>query len=297
MAQKNIKCVIMFADIAGSTRLYEDIGDVKARTAISHTIKMMSESVHAMGGRVVKTIGDEIMCAFTDVDSAVRAACDIQETVSTDFTSGRALSIRIGQHFGPVILEGDNDIFGDAVNVAARMAGIARAGQIIVTEDIATGLSDKLKVDTREFDHALVKGKKKPIVIHEVLWQQEDVTRIVILGLTTPSPRKAVKLKLLYRDQQLELDRNSDVVTIGRGDQADFIVDDELASRIHLKIESRRGKFVIVDQSTNGTFVRAHDGREIYLRREELPLSGTGSIGMGHPVSAENAEQIYYTVE
>ena len=297
MAQRNIKCAIMFADVAGSTKLYEDVGDDKARAMISHTIESMTKSTEAMRGRVIKTIGDEIMCVFVDADSTVKAAYDIQETVSNDFTFGRALSIRIGAHFGPAILESDGDIFGDAVNVAARMAGIAKAGQIIITEDTVARLNDELKADTREFDRAPVKGKKEPMIIYEVMWQQEDVTRMAAPNLLAAASTKPIKMKLRWRDKQLELNDSSGVTVIGRGDQAEFVVDDKLASRLHARIEVRRGKFVVIDQSTNGTFVRTNDGREVYLRREELPLTGAGCFSLGSPVSAENAELIYYIVE
>jgi len=297
MAQRNIKCSIMFADVAGSTKLYEDVGDDKARTMISHTIETMTKSTQAMRGRVIKTIGDEIMCVFVDADSAVKAAYDIQETVSNDFTYGRALSIRIGAHFGPAILESDGDIYGDAVNVAARMAGIAKAGQIIITEDTVERLNEELKADTREFDRAPVKGKKEPMIIYEAMWAQEDVTRMAAPNLLSAAEAKPMKMKLRWRDKQKELADSSGVTVIGRGDQADFVVDDKLASRMHVRIEVRRGKFVVIDQSTNGTFVRTNDGREVYLRREELPLTGAGCFSLGSPVSAENAELIYYIVE
>ena len=297
MAQRNIKCAIMFADVAGSTKLYEDVGDDKAREMISHTIESMTKSTEAMRGRVIKTIGDEIMCVFVDADSTVRAAYDIQETVSNDFSFGRALSIRIGAHFGPAILESDGDIFGDAVNVAARMAGIAKAGQIIITEDTVERLNDDLKADTREFDRAPIKGKKEPMIIYEAMWAQEDVTRMAAPNLLAAAAPQTIKMKLRWRDKQKELSENSGVTVIGRGDQSDFVVDDKLASRMHVRVEVRRGKFVIIDQSTNGTFVRTNDGREVYLRREELPLSGAGCFSLGSPVSAENAELIYYIVE
>lgn len=288
----------MFADVAGSTKLYEEVGDDKARAMIAHVIGLMSKSTQAMRGRVIKTIGDEVMCVFVDADSAVKAAYDMQEIISNDYTHGRALAIRVGAHFGPAILEADGDIFGDAVNVAARMAGIAKAGQIIVSEDTVERLNDELKSDAREFDRAPVKGKKEPMIIYEVVWQQEDVTRMAAPGLIMP-PTATIsnKIKLRWRDQQLELTESSGVTVIGRGDQADFVIDDKLASRMHARIEVRRGKFVVVDQSTNGTFVKTNEGREVYLRREELHLLGAGCISMGKTTTAEDAELIYYIVE
>jgi len=288
----------MFADVAGSTQLYEDMGDDKARTIVAHIIQKMTDLTHAMRGRVIKTIGDEIMCVFVDADSAVKTAFDIQEAVSKDFTFGRALSIRIGEHFGSAILEGDGDIFGDAVNVAARMAGIAKAGQIIISEDTVARLNNELMLHTRQFDRAPVRGKKEPMIIYEAIWQQEDVTSIAVLEPAKFAGTQAGKIKLRWRDRQIELDGNSGVVVIGRGNEADFVVDDRFASRMHVRIESRRGKFVIIDQSTNGTYVRASDDPEVYLKREDLPLLGTGCIGLGHStVSASDAELIRYIVE
>jgi len=298
MAQRNIKCAILFADVAGSTKLYEDVGDDKARAMISHCIDSMSKSTQAMRGRVIKTIGDEVMCVFVDADSAVKAAYDMQETISNDFSHGRALAIRVGAHFGPAILEADGDIFGDAVNVAARMAGIAKAGQIIVSEDTVERLSDELKSDAREFDRAPIKGKKEHMIIYEVVWQQEDVTRMAAPGVIAPAMvNQSTRMKLRWRDKSIELTNNTGVTVIGRGDQADFIIDDKLASRMHARIEVRRGKFVVVDQSTNGSFVKTNDGREVYLRREELHLVGAGCISLGRSSTAEDAELIYYIVE
>ncbi|TNF98834.1 MAG: adenylate/guanylate cyclase domain-containing protein [Gammaproteobacteria bacterium] len=297
MAQKNIKCAILFADVAGSTRLYEDVGDDKARAMISHAIESMTQSTTAMRGRVIKTIGDEIMCVFVDADSAVKAGYDMQETISNDYTHGRTLAIRVGAHFGPAILESDGDIFGDAVNIAARMVGIAKAGQFIITEDTVNRLDEDLKADTREFDRAPVKGKKEPMIIYEVMWAQEDVTRMAAPIQLSPQSAKPMQMKLRWRDQQIDLTESNSVTVIGRGDQADFIVDDKLASRLHVRVEVRRGKFVLIDQSTNGTFVRTNDGKEAYLRREELPLLGAGTFSLGQPVSSETAELIYYLVE
>ena len=288
----------MFADVADSTRLYEDVGDGKARTMIAHTIKTMTKLTHSMRGRVIKTIGDEIMCVFVDADSAVKAAFDIQEAVSNDFTFGRVLSIRIGEHFGSAIVEGDGDIFGDAVNVAARIAGIAKAGQIIISENTVARLNNELKSHTRQFDRTPVKGKKDPMIIYEVVWQQEDVTSIAVLEPATFAGAQAGKIKLRWRDRQIELDGNSGMIVVGRGNEADFVVDDKFASRMHVRIELRRGKFVIIDQSTNGTYVRTGDDPEVYLKREDLPLLGTGCIGLGHStVSADNTELIRYIAE
>lgn len=298
MAQKNIRCAIVFADIAGSTKLYEEVGDDAARRMCSYVVGLMSNITRQHRGRVIKTIGDEVMSAYPDPAGAIKATMEMQETISNDYSQGRSFALRIGAHFGPAILEGDGDIFGDAVNVAARMVGIAKAGQIITTEDVISRLPPEMQQDAREFDRTKVKGKAEEMVVYEVLWQQEDVTRMASPGLSIPAaaPKKS-GLLLRWRDKEKALTENTGTVVIGRGDQADFMVDDRLASRMHARIEFRRGKFVLIDQSTNGTFVQTNDGNEVYLRREELALWGGGKISLGRSIKEPDAEIIHYLGE
>ncbi len=297
MSQKNIQCAIVFSDVAGSTALFEEVGDDQARRLIAHAIGLMSGITTDFRGRVIKTIGDEIMCSFPDAESAVKASMEMQDTISSDYSQGRPLAIRVGVHFGPAILESDGDIFGDAVNVAARMVGIAKAGQIITTEDAVELINEELKQDTRQFDRTTVKGKRDEMIVYEVLWQREDVTRMAAPNLVVPQAVKKVVLHIQWRDNGLDLTDKTGTVIMGRGDQADYTVDDKLASRMHARIEFRRGKYVLIDQSTNGTFVETNDGNEVYLRREELALWGSGCISLGRGTKAKDAELIQFKIE
>lgn len=285
----------MFADVAGSTRLYETLGDSKAQEAISQCLTRMSEITNRYGGIVIKTIGDEIMCRFATADDAVNAGINIQEVLESDSTVGSVpLSVRIGMHYGPAILQ-SGDVFGDAVNVAARMAGIAKACQIITTEETVKHLSPDLEEMTRQFDKASVKGKQDEIVIYEVLWEQDDVTRMA--GFASAAPAVDMKLNLRVQDAEKSIGSDTATFVLGRGSQCDLMVPANLASRMHARIEYRRGKFVLIDQSTNGTYVRTQDGREVFLRREELPLTGAGVISLGEPVKDANPASILYMVQ
>lgn len=292
MSDSTIECAVMFADVAGSTRLYEMLGDSKAQDAIGRYVSRMGEIASQYNGVVIKTIGDEIMCRFPSAGNGVGAACAIQEVVEGErLVPGVPISVRIGLHFGPAILEND-DIFGDAVNVAARMAGIAKARQIITTEETVRGLPQQLAEMARLFDRTTVKGKQEELAIYEVVWEADDVTRMV--GMATTAPSVTNELMLHYHGQDIHLTEALCPCSIGRGAQSDLVVGAPLASRHHAKIEYRRGKFVLIDQSTNGTYVSSQDGRMIYLRREELPLSGTGIISLGEPVKGDSMELIRY---
>ena len=207
------------------------------------------------------------------------------ETVSVDLPAHHpntpaALTIRVGLHYGPAILEG-GDVFGDAVNVAARMASLAKGGQIITTSESVQVLPPILRSSTRHLDRVSIKGKAEEIDIFEVIWQSEDVTRMAT-GLLKGATKTA-RLTLHYHSDSAELLQDTLPFILGRGKKADMVVNDSMASREHARIECRRGKFVLTDMSTNGTYVRTPDGRS-YLRREDIVLSGKGQIALGRDV-------------
>ena len=126
---------ILFADVSGSTRLYETLGDTQALAAIENCLGILKKLTVEHKGRVIKTIGDEIMAAFPDANTAVHVATEMQLAITAEPPIGNAkVAIRIGFHFGPVLENvSDGDVFGDTVNTAARMAGIAKGGQIITS--------------------------------------------------------------------------------------------------------------------------------------------------------------------
>ncbi|NIP46921.1 MAG: FHA domain-containing protein [Gammaproteobacteria bacterium] len=283
MAKETASRAIVFADISGSTRLYETLGDTIARELVSQCLDLMTEQVNRHNGAVIKTIGDEIMSTFATAEQAVEACVAMQESVAEDLPHRNKhtpadFSIRIGMHYGSCILEG-GDVFGDAVNVAARMAGIAKGGQIITTQDTAAELSPATRSSTRHLDRIPIKGKSEDVDIFEVIWQADDVTRMAT-GLLAQGVNKLASLRLRYHAEVMDLDQNMNVFILGRGQKADMVVNDSMASREHARIECRRGKFILTDMSTNGTYVETAEGPS-YLRREDIVLTGRGKIALG----------------
>jgi class 3 adenylate cyclase len=273
---------ILFADVSGSTRLYETLGDRAAKTAIDGLLDRMAGVAGRYSGVLVKTIGDEILCRFPTAERGISAAIAMQEAMAEDQSAPVRLQMRMGLHFGPVLLDA-GDVFGDAVNVAARMSAIARAGQIITTQETVGMLPPELARKTRLCDTTSVKGKQDSLVIYEVLWEEAE-NATVFVASTAPSlgsmAEQAPRLVLRYQDQERSLALGG-ALGIGRAETCDLVVESPLASRLHARIESRRGKFVFIDQSTNGSYVRTEDGNVVYLRREELPLWGRGEISLG----------------
>ena len=284
----------MFADVSGSTRLYEKLGDSQANAIISDVIQFMSDITRQNSGTVIKTIGDEVMCKFYKVDDAINAASMIQEELDRrPPINGVSIGVHIGLHWGTAIVKQDGDLFGDAVNVAARMTGIAKARQIITTEATACQLSPELKEKSREIDRASVKGKAEDIIIYEFVWEPEDVTRISMPNLKA-TPETVSPLVVQFNDIRKKVSKDTPLLTFGRSSDSDISIDTDLASREHAHIEYRRGKYVLVDHSTNGTFVRTEDGNEVYVRREELPLQGRGIISLGETIQLNQPYLIHF---
>lgn len=285
----------MFVDISGSTQMYEKLGDEIAKQAIDKCLAQLSDIVVAHNGSVIKSIGDELMCRFDNADAAIGAAVACQVEVGTmTFTGLARISIRAAVHFGQVI-EDENDIFGDAVNVAARMTGISRAGQILTTQDTVNAISDNLGATVRQIDLAQVKGKEDRIPVYEVLWERQDRVTKISNDLLARMQESDMHLKLTHGADSLDMSNQQKTAKIGRSEDCDFIVDTALASRVHAIVELRRGKFFISDQGTNGTYVSTNSGQEVYLRREEFILHGKGKISLGQPFAeCGEAELIYF---
>ena len=293
---EKVSCAIMFADVSGSTKMYEELGDDMAKGIMDQCLGHLQGVIESHQGIVIKKIGDELMCRFESADAAISAARESQNEIQLLQVDGNIrLSIRAGIHFGEVI-EDENDIFGDAVNVAARMAGIAKGGQIITTQDTVERLPpEKRSSGVRQIDFTRVKGKQEKIAVYEVQWEQDSsVTRVAhtLLFRTVAKPKK---LELRLGNKIVELNSENESITIGRDIECDLIVNNELASRKHVICELRRGKFLITDHGTNGTYVTSPNGDEVYLRREELVLQGKGSISLGKPIAqAKTAELIHF---
>ncbi len=277
--------VIVFADVSGSTQLYERHGDDIARAVIARCLDALRDVTLRHAGTVIKYIGDEALCTFHEPDAAGIAVCDMQEAIAELDTGdlvpeGLQLAIRVGLHFGPALLEG-GDVYGDAVNIAARMAAQAKAGQIITTRETFEGFGPILQASCRLIARENIKGKSETMELHELLWLQDDATRMGSGVLKTMGAEPGC-LTLAYRGQTYSVNAERTRTVLGRSSSAEIAVDESLASRQHAVVEFRRGRFFLIDQSLNGTYL-LQDGDEHFLRREEMALSGSGQISLGRP--------------
>jgi class 3 adenylate cyclase len=280
---KDIELAILFADVVGSTRLYELMGDLRARDMVAICIDVMRGATEQHQGTVIKTMGDEVMATFPSADHALNAAAQMQQQISRHSqlkVEGQPVAIRIGCHFGPVVLE-KSDVFGSTVHTANRMTSQAKAGQVMTTAAMVEHLSPAWRAAVRQIDIATLKGQGSEIALFEVLWQTEDVTSMVPAIAMANRSGPVKRLRLSFQDQDIVVDDQRPSIAIGRAEDNDIIVKGNLISRIHARIEINRHKFVLIDQSTNGTFVQTEGGDEAFVRRDSLQIKGKGLIGLG----------------
>lgn len=297
---KDIELAILFADVVGSTRLFEEMGDLRARDMISTCIDVMRQATEQHNGTVIKTIGDEVMSSFPTADDALNAAGQMQKQIvaNTELrVEGQPVAIRIGCHFGPVMLE-SRDIFGASVHMANRMTSQAKAGQIITTAATVERLSPEWRASVRQIDIATIRGQGSEVVLYEVLWQTEDVTSMLpAISMTGRDSRKPQRLRLTVQDRELILDEQRPLVNIGRADDNEIVIRGNLISRLHASIELSRNRFTLTDQSTNGTFVQMVGEEEAFVRRDSILIKGEGLIGLGRIPERDSPLTIYFVCE
>jgi adenylate cyclase len=294
---------IVFADVVGSTQLYQALGDERARDTVQQCLAIMREATEQFGGTVIKTMGDEIMSTFRCADDAMSASSQMQKRITSSArvgVDGAHVAIRIGCHYGPVVSD-DRDIFGAAVHTANRMTSQAKAGQILTTEATTEQLTGEWRALARQIDVTALKGHSSEMALFEVMWQPEDATNMLpSINWEAQDAPTVVRnrLRLRFRGQELLLGEGSKTIAIlGRADENDVVIKGNLISRVHARIDMRRNRFVLTDESTNGTFIQRDDGEEIYVRRDSTDLSGSGVIGMGRVAVRGTPLAIEYSVE
>lgn len=300
MARDN-SVAVLFADVVGSTELYEVLGDFKARETVGQCIDVMRRATEAYNGRVVKTIGDEVMATFPTADGAMNAARDMQTAISKGevvSVGGAPLAIRVGCDFGPVIPE-ERDVFGSTVNTANRVTSQAKAAQVLITENMVANLGAEWRAAVRQIDLAPLKGKSGEVAMYEALWQSEDVTSMLptIKWGEEQKRKPRGRMRVRYLGKEVVVDPSRPHATLGRSEENDLVVKGNLISRLHARIEMSRDRFMLVDQSTNGSFILNRKGEELFVRRDSVQISGEGVIGLGRVVQPGSAQAITFIQE
>lgn len=280
---------ILFADLRGSTALFESLGNAEATTVVTRCVSALGQPVTRHGGRVVKTLGDGLMAIFESPVSALQAALQMHEVLAGIGSRGiakaaaaavRNLRMQVAVARGEVV-ELSGDCFGDAVNVAARLLDHAGDNETLVTAQVLDGLSHAQRSMFRSLDQVALRGRVEPVQIYGLGGRRSGGDSAAtqfgdVLPSTEPDGIRLTWLDLnrVFASQQMP-------VVLGRSPQATYCVDDSRVSRSHARLDWHGGSFQLSDLSYNGTYVRFADGEIVSLRRGSCTLHGRGTIGLG----------------
>jgi len=292
---ENPRRAVLFADVCDSTAIYESLGDTKALALINRLLGHLDKKVTEYSGAVVKRLGDGMVCQFSAPDAALRAACEMQ-TAAFNLALGNTpkLAIKVVFTYGPVIME-DADVFGDTVNVAARLVAVANPEQVLTTQQTVDSLAPDLQARCRPLYPMKIRGKSDEVMVCDVVWRgDDDLTETVLRDRDVASQWN---LKLAYSGSMFTVEPAGSV-RLGRDKGNDVVIASTRASRMHARIFGRHGNFVIADQSSNGTFVLIDgNSREVVLRREEAVLGERGWIGLGKSAASHGDHVLRFRLE
>ncbi len=305
MNQLADRCIV-FADLRGSTGLFERLGNTQATHVVTSSVASLCGAVEACGGTVIKTLGDGLMASFREPAAAVRAAQSMHEALQQpEVSAGDAaagltgsrpdLKLQVALAHGEVV-ETDGDCFGDAVNVAARLLDHAGDNEILVTVDVVSQLSALAQRRFRNLDHIAVRGRAE--AVHVFLTTPQRVDDFAATRLDA-SNRTACdrSIQLSWDGHQQQFSSVLLPLTFGRSPQATWCIDDSRVSRLHARIDWTGSTFLLSDMSYNGSFVRFdHDPEVLTLRRARCTLHGSGEIGFGSLPQDQPAQCLRFEV-
>jgi adenylate cyclase len=291
---------VLFADLRGSTALYETLGNTEATTVVTRSVALIAQIVSTSGGVVVKTLGDGLMAVFAEPAAAVAAADEMHDSLDRIGPphAGKhmpVLKLQVGLAHGEVI-EMSGDCFGDAVNVAARLLDHAGDNETLATASVVKGLADDLRSRFRSLDKVQLRGRVEPVHVHLLEGRRFGDTAATAYGDLLPN-LEPEGIRLIWLDMNRVYAGPSLPVVLGRSPQVTYCIDDSRVSRSHARIDWHGGAFQLTDLSFNGTYVRFSNGAEIVsLRRGTCTLHGSGLIGLGATLTDPTAPSVRFEI-
>ncbi|GIX25449.1 MAG: hypothetical protein KatS3mg122_2680 [Caldimonas sp.] len=290
---------VLFADLRGSTSLYESLGNSQAAEIVTRTIGMLSQVVSQRGGTVVKTLGDGLMAVFERPARSLRAACEMQEAIarimSDAHTGASSLKLRVALAHGEIVAV-DGDWFGDAVNVAARLLEHAGDNEVLITDAVHERLNRLDRQRFRSLDRLHLRGRAEPCRVFVLETWTDDAPVSTLFSDFTDTP-SADCLRLTVGGVHQVYTPQQTPIVLGRSPESTLCIDDTRVSRLHARIEWHSGNFHLDDQSSNGSFVRfANEAETVVLRRGRCVLHGRGVIGLGAPPGDPKAACLSFEV-
>ena len=284
------KFTVVFADLTGSTGVFESLGNAKATQAITRLTQWIGEVCKSHRGHVVKYLGDGVLILFKESKNAIEAATELQQVHHNrirKWPEPLKMRLQIGMARGEVV-EHDADCYGDAVNVASRLSDLSGPDQILASDTVIKQLPDYSLVRSRCMGEIPIRGRTESCLVHRIEWQTEVLSEVFTMPaslMSLPRGQSVIEpafIVLSWLDINISFSSAELPIFLGRDTSAQFVVQDPRVSRKHAQIEWRDGKFYLEDISSYGTWVRFSDSSiTIALRRQECVLLQDGEMALG----------------
>ena len=285
---------VVFADLSGSTSLYESMGNERAAKTVMRLTQWIAEVMQAHQGRVVKMLGDGVLGIFASAHHAVAAAGELQRSHQIHLQRWPEV-VRLEMHAGVAsgeVLEVDGDAYGDAVNVASRLCERAGPGEIWTNDVTAVDAGVVPHVRFRKLGVFEIRGKTEAQLIYQAEWREQDSPEQLTMqaGLhsnVAPLDSLPGSIELAWKGETLLFSSEDMPLHIGRSSAAQVSIADPRVSRMHARIDWTNGAFALTDVSSFGTWVQfANSDTAVPLRRSACLLHGEGRLALGMPFDA-----------
>lgn len=302
----SVQTTVVFADLMGSTAVFETIGSARASKVVTQLMQWIGDICVVHNGRVIKTLGDGILAVFPHAPDAISAVVEMQRNHQKRIaasTAGTRMPIRVGVARGEVDFV-DGDCYGDAVNVASRLSDLSGPHQIWANSPSLEEAVESDGVRFRPLGPITIRGRGEPCEVFQVEWHENLTSDFLTKPATVDSQRDRLEkdilggaIELVWLDVRKQFRSSQLPVHIGRVSQAEFVVNDPRVSRAHARIDWRNGSILLVDVSTYGSWVRfSGGGADLLLRREECVLHGNGEIALGASFSDLSVPTVVFSV-
>ena len=286
----------MIADVSGSAALYDEVGNTEAHKRVTNCLSLIRKVVEFHGGQFISSKGDDILCIFTDPQVVLEVGLEMFEA-----TEDSALSVHAGVDYGLVIRTSD-DVFGDSVNMAARLASVANSGEVLCSQNLYDKLTGSYRSMLRFFGPRHFKGKTATSNIYLFSHAAPGQATEIIFNDGTEAERdraEAVRTDVSSVKVAVRFDYDTFVcsaerpITMGRSGDCDLVVPLPWVSRAHATIEIRGDKAYLSDTSTSGTYI-SFDGQDSSFRlcRESAVLHRPCIISLARPAGDPGAQII-----
>lgn len=297
---------VMFADLTGSTGVFQRLGNEAAAQAITTLTQWIGQVVQDYDGRVVKMLGDGVLALFPDAASAVQAVIYLQREHARRRTvrgPTHGMQLKVGLDSGELV-QVDGDCYGDAVNMAARLSDLAGARQIWASDNVVDQVaSPPPGARFHSLGPVPIRGMAQARHVFRIEWQEDTSTDMLTLPAYEPASGRHARsaagavIELRSLDVARDFGAAELPVNLGRAREAQFVVADPRVSRLHARIEWRNGAFVLVDLSSFGTCVRfAGAATAVQLRRSDCVLYDSGEIALGEEFGDFSIPTIQFTL-